>query len=46
MVCKFFDKKPSGGASMLTNTSAIKSEIISNKELAEKIHKPVIRKFD
>ena len=46
MVCKFFDKKPSGGASMLTNTSAIKSEIISNKELAEKIHKPVITKFD
>ena len=28
------------------NKSAIKNEIISNKELAEELHKPVIRKFD
>ena len=37
MVYKFFDKKPSG--------SGIKNKIISNKELAEELHKPIIRKF-
>ena len=37
MVYKFFDKKPVGGS--------IKNEIISNKELAEEVHKPIIRKF-
>ena len=37
MVCKSFDKKSSG--------SGIKNEIISNKELAEELHKPIIRKF-
>ena len=34
----FFDKKTSG--------SGIKNENISNKELAEEIHKPIIRKFN
>ena len=37
MVYKFFDKKSSGGA--------IKNELISNKELAEISHKPIITKF-
>ena len=37
MVSKFFDKKTSG--------SDIKNEIISSKELAEELHKPIIRKF-
>ena len=37
MVDKFFDKKPSG--------SGIKKDI-SDKELAEKSHKPIIRKFN
>ena len=37
MVYKFFDKKTSG--------SGIKNENISNKELAEDLHKPIIRKF-
>ena len=37
MVYKFFDKKASG--------SGIKSDTILNKELAEEIHKPIIRKF-
>ena len=37
MVYKFFDKKISG--------SCIKNENISNKELAEDLHKPIIRKF-
>ena len=38
VVDKFFDKKYSGGA--------VTSEIISNQELAEEIHKPIIRKFE
>ena len=37
MVYKFFDKKVSG--------SSIKNENISNKELAEELHKPIIRKL-
>ena len=36
-VYKFFDKKATSGA--------IKNEIISNKELAEELRKPIIRKF-
>ena len=31
---------------MHTNKSAIKNEIISNKELVEELHKPIIRKFE
>ena len=53
MVYKFFDKKSSGGATTLAqcktlakiNKSAIKNENISNKKLAEELHKPIIRKF-
>ena len=37
MVYKFFDKKTFGGV--------IKNENMSNKELAEELHKPVIKKF-
>ena len=37
MVYKFFDKKTSG--------SGIKNENTSNKEFAEQLHKPIIRKF-
>ena len=37
MVYKFCDKKTSG--------SGIKNENSSNKELAEELHKPVIRQF-
>ena len=38
MVFKFFDKK--------TSVEKAKNEIISNKELAEELGKPVIRKFE
>ena len=38
MVYKVFDKKMSVGA--------IKNEDMSNKELAEELHKPIIRKFE
>ena len=37
MVYKFFDEKTSGGT--------VKNEDISNKELAEELDKPIIRKF-
>ena len=37
MVYKFFDKKTAGGA--------VKNETILNKELAEQLHKPIIRKL-
>ena len=37
MVYKSFDKKTSG--------SNIKNKNILNKELAEELHKPIIRKF-
>ena len=37
MVCKFFDKKTSG--------SGTKNENISDQQLAEELHKPIIRNF-
>ena len=46
MAHKFFDKKTSGGAATLANKSAIKNENISNKELEEELHKPIIRNFN
>ena len=38
MIYKFLDKKISGGA--------VKSEIMSNQQSAEELHKPVIRTFE
>ena len=38
MVYKFVAKKVSG--------ETVKNEIISNKELAEELHKPIIRKCE
>ena len=38
MVYKFFDKK--------TSSRTVKNENISNKELAEELHKRIIRKFE
>ena len=37
MTCKFIDKKVSGGT--------VENENISNKELSEELHKPIIKKF-
>ena len=37
MICKFIDKKVSGGT--------VKNENIYNKELSEELHKPIIKKF-
>ena len=45
VVYRFFDKKTKGsGATTLSNKSAIKS-IPQNEQLADEIHKPIIRKF-
>ena len=45
MVYKFFDKKTKvSGVTTLANKSAIKS-IPQNEQLAEELHKPIIRKF-
>ena len=38
MIYKFFDKKSS--------SVTVKNEIISNKELIEELHKPIIRKLE
>ena len=46
LVSNFFNKKSSGGAATLPNKSAIKNEIISNKELGEELSKPSTRKFE
>ena len=43
MVYKFFDKKTKGSGVTLANKSAIKS-IPQNEQLAEEIHKPIIKK--
>ena len=45
MVYKYFDKKTSATHANKFTGSGIKNEKISNKELAEKLHKPIIRKF-
>ena len=37
MIYTFFDKKTASGA--------IKNEVMQNKELAEKLYKPIFRKF-
>ena len=45
MVHKYFDKKTkSSGVTTLANKSAIKS-IPQNEQLADELHKPIIRKF-
>ena len=44
MVYNFLDKKTSGGAPMFANKSPVKNENMSNKELAEELHKPFIKK--
>ena len=45
MVYKFFDKKTKGSGVTLANKSAIKS-ISQNKQLAEELHKSIIRKSE
>ena len=45
MVYKFFDNKTKGSGVTLANKSAIKS-VLQNEQLAEELHKPIIRKFE
>ena len=44
MVYKFFDKNTNGSGVTLANKSAIRS-IPTNEQLADELHKPIIRKF-
>ena len=45
MVYKFFDKKTKGsGVTTLANKSVVKSTP-QNEQLADELHKPIIRKF-
>ena len=44
MVYTFFDKKAKGSGVTLSNKSTIKS-IPQNEQLADELHKPIIRKF-
>ena len=44
MVYKFFDKKTKGSGVTLADKSAIKS-LPRNEQLAEELHKPIIRKL-
>ena len=44
MIYKFFDKNTKGSGVTLANKSAIKS-IPQNEQLAEELHKPIIRKL-
>ena len=45
MLINVLIKNPSLKATMLTNKSVIKNEIISNKKLAEEFNKPIVIKF-
>ena len=46
MVYKFFNEKTSATRANKFAGSGIKNENISNKELAEELQKPIIRKFN
>ena len=51
VIYKYFDKMSSGAnpscsVVMHTNKSAFKNEVIANQQLAEILHKPVVRKFE
>ena len=46
MFYNFLDKESSGGAATLANKSAVRNKNVSNKELAEQLRKPIIRKFE
>ena len=54
MVYKYFDKKSASLANKSASSGAVKNERMSNQrlldlatqELAERVHKPIIRKFE
>ena len=45
MVYKFFDRKTSATRANKFPGGAVKNKSMSHKELAEKLHKPIITKF-
>ena len=45
-IYKFFDKKSKGsGITMLANKSAVNIKVKPSKQLAQELHKPIIRNF-
>ena len=46
MIYNFFYKKSTLVADKSASGSDVKREIVSNQELAEELHKPIIRKFE
>ena len=46
VIYKFFDKMSSGCDARRTDKSAIKTEIMSNQQLVEELHKLTIRKLE
>ena len=46
MLYKFFDKSSALLADKSTSSGGIKTENMLNQELAEKLHKPIIKKFE
>ena len=45
MVYKFFDKKSTGSGIANNNNNNNNNDIKQNLQLAEELHKPIIRKF-
>ena len=45
MVYKFFDKKSASLANISTKSSGVNNKIKQNEQLAEELHKPIIKKF-
>ena len=45
MVYNFFDKKSASLADKTVAGSGIKNEITQNQQLAEELHKPIIKNF-
>ena len=45
MMYKFFDKKSASLADKSTKGTGIKNDIEKNQQLANELHKPIIRKF-
>ena len=46
IVYKCFDGKTASFVGKSTSGGTVKNEIISNKEVAKELHKPIIRKFE
>ena len=46
IISKFFGKKSASLADKSASSGGVKSEIMPNQQIAEELHKPIIRKFE